>query len=231
MPKLFANKKVGALATRAALLCGVAVAAPVAIAGGPALTFESVFQTRGEPPALYYRATFEGKDGAHTLQVWRDGQTRLRRKTDDAIDTYVLRSAADPLEFQMTIVDYRKRITTRIDRNNLIHLGNFSDWFDLAHGLRYPPAGAYRLVLATAPASAPAPVSACRWYALTQGQDTHRICWSAREHLPLVIWSDRTASAVWRVTRVEHQPISNKVFQLHDTGFVHNDANDDIDRD
>jgi hypothetical protein len=131
----------------------------------------------------------------------------------------------------MTVVDYRKRIVTRIDRNNLIHIGNFSDWFDLAHGLRHPPVGAYRLTSAAAPVNAPTPTAACRWYALTQGGDTHRICWSAREHLPMLIWSDRTASAVWRITSVEHRLINDDVFVIHDAGFVHNDANDDIDND
>ena len=229
MPKPSASKT-RARAAGAALLCSVA-AAQVAVAGGkPAMSFESVFQTGGEPPTLYYRAAFAGRDGAHTLQVWRDGQTRLRRKTDEAVDTYVTRSTADPLDYQMTVVDYRRRITTRIARNNLIHLGNFSDWFDLAHGLRHP-AGAYRLTPATAPAGASKPVSACRWYALTQGNDTHRICWSAREHLPLVIWSDRAAAAVWRVTDVRRQPIGKDVFLRHDADFVHNDANDDIDND
>jgi hypothetical protein len=227
MRKPFVNKA-RALAAGTALLC--AAAAPAAVADQPALTFESVFQSGGEPSGLYYRATFEGRDGAHTLQVWRDGQTRLRRKTDEAVDTYVLRSVADPLEYQMTVVDYGKRITTRIDRNNLIHLGHFSGWFDLAHGLRHP-AGAYHLALAAAPAKVPAPAAACRWYALTQGADTHHICWSADEHLPLVIWSNRTASAVWRVTHVERRPIGDDVFVIHDSGFVRNDANDDINND
>lgn len=227
MPRLSVSKS-GVWAAGAAFLC--AVVAQAAVAGRPAITFESIFQSGEEPAALFYRATFTGNDGDHTLQVWRDRQVRLRRKTDEAVDTYVMRDAADPLEYQMTVVDYRKRITTRIDRNNLIRLGHFSDWFDLAHGLRHP-VGAYRLAPTTAPVGSPAPASACRWYALTQGDDTHRICWSAREHLPMVIWSDRTASAVWRVASVEHRPIGDDVFALHDAGFVRNDANADIDRD
>ena len=227
MPRPSANN-IRALAVGAALLC--AAFAPAAQAGAKAATFASVFDTRGEPAALYYRATFAGKDGPHTVQVWRDGQTRLRRKTDEAIDTYVTRSADDPSAYQMTVVDYRKRITTRIGRDNLIRLGHMSDWFDLAHGLRYP-VGAYRLTPAAAPADAPAPVSACHWYALTQGSNTHRICWSAREHLPLLIWSDQAASAVWQVTQVERRPIGDVDFALHDAGFVRSDANADLDGD
>uniref|UniRef100_C6BNR8 Uncharacterized protein n=1 Tax=Ralstonia pickettii (strain 12D) TaxID=428406 RepID=C6BNR8_RALP1 len=165
MPRLSVSKASG-WATGAALLCSVL--APAAAAGRPAGTFESVFQSGDEPAALFYRAEFTGSDGVHVLQVWRDGQVRLRRKTDEVLDTYVVRNSADPLEYQMTVVDYRKRITTRIDRNNLIRLGHFSDWFDLAHGLRHP-VGEYRLAPTSAPAGAPIPASACRWYVLSQG--------------------------------------------------------------
>lgn len=226
MPGLSVGK--GRARAACALWCAFTV--PPAIAGTAGATFESVFQADGEPAALYFRATFEGRDGTHTLQVWRDGQARLRRKTDDTIDTYVVRDPAEPLQYQMTVVDYRRRITTRIDRNNLIHLGHFSDWFDLAHGLRHPT-GAYDLAPSAAPAGAPAPASACDWFALTQGGDTHRICWSTREHLPMVIWSDGSAAAVWQVASVGHGPIGGDVFVLRDAGFARNDANADIDRD
>ena len=227
MPRPSVSKACG-WAAGAVLLC--AVSASAAAAERPGATFESVFQSGDEPAALFYRAEFTGSDGAHALQVWRDRQVRLRRKTDDALDTYVVRDSADPLEYQMTVVDYRKRITTRIDRNNLIRLGHFSDWFDLAHGLRHP-IGAYRLAPTSAPAGAPTPAATCRWYALSQGKSTHRICWSTREHLPMVIWSDAIASAVWRVTQVEHRSMGDEVFVPHDTGFVRNDANADIERD
>lgn len=227
MPRLSVSKASG-WAAGAALLCSVL--APAAAAGRPAGTFESVFQSGDEPAALFYRAEFTGSDGVHVLQVWRDRQVRLRRKTDEVLDTYVVRNSADPLEYQMTVVDYRKRITTRIDRNNLIRLGHFSDWFDLAHGLRHP-VGTYRIAQASAPAGAPTPASTCRWYALSQGTSTHRICWRTREHLPMVIWSDAAASGVWRVTQVEHRSIGDEVFVPHDTGFVRNDANADIEGD
>ncbi len=230
MPRLFVDN-CGALLVRvisAALVCSFAV--QVVEAGQLTPTFESVFRAGAEPAALFYSATLESKDGAHTLQVWRDGQTRLRRKTDQAIDTYVARMAADSLEYQMIVVDYRRRITTRINRNNLIRLGHISDWFDLAHGLRHP-VGRYELALTRAPARSPAPLTPCRWYALTEGQDTHHICWSARANLPMMIWSDRTDSVVWRVSEVDYGPIGDDTFVLHDAGFVRNDANADVDRD
>lgn len=240
MQKQFVNKaKTVAEARRhyrvaiAALLTGVAFLGPIANGatqvrtGTP--TFETLFSAKGEPVSLYYKVTFAGREGAHTLQVWRDGQSRLRRRTDDAVDTYVVRDASDQHGYQMTVVDYKKRITTQIDRDNLIRLGHFSDWFDLAHGLRHP-VGQYRLVETEAPPGIPAPVEGCQWYDLQQGNDGHRICWSGRDHLPLVIWSQQKG-VIWRVTEVDRRKIAADTFELHDAGFVRNDANADINND
>lgn len=218
---------VGALAA-GAVLFGT-IAADVQAASPPAPTFDSAFSVKGEPAALYYKVSYKAHDGAHTLQVWREGQSKLRRRTDDAVDTYVLRTTSDPGEYQMIVVDYQKRITTRIDRNNLIRLGHFSDWFDLAHGLRHP-AGQYTLSVSEAPPNTLAPIAKCRWYELQQGNAADRICWSDRERLPLVIWSLQKGT-VWRVLEAEHRPLPDDTFQLHDAGFVRNDANADIDND
>jgi hypothetical protein len=194
-----------------------------------AANFDTVFSALGEPASLHYEVTFGGEKAPHTLAVWRDGQTRLRRKTDGALDTYVVRDVKDPTEYRMTVVDYERRITTQIDRTNLIKLGQFSEWFDLSHGLRHP-IGAYRLQASRAPdaASMSAPVAACKWYALSQDADSeHRICWSSKDRLPLVIWSSQKG-VVWRVTKVTPGPIADALFALNDAGFVRNNANADI---
>lgn len=200
-----------------------------ASASAAASPFDQTFSFKGEPAAIHYRVSYVGRDGPHTLEVWRDGQSRLRRRTDDAVDSYVVRDVKDPNEYQMIVVDYRKRITTRIDRNNLIRLGHFSGWFDLAHGLRHP-VGAYQLNPSHAPAGVPAPLGTCHWYALEQGAESNRICWSERDHLPLMMWSER-AGLVWRVTAVDTKPVPRDTFEMHDAGFVRNDANSDIEGD
>ena len=234
MPGPSASKRVSKRARAAALLLAAACAALTVTGTAQAATplaFETIFTAQGEPPALHYKASFAGADGQqHTLQVWRDGQTRLRRSTDDRVDAYVLRAAPDADAYQMTVVDYARRITTRINRDNLLRLGNASDWFDLAHGLRRP-AGPYQLSASQRPAQAPAPIAACRWYALREGASAHRICWSESDRLPLVIWSEQKGAAVWRVTEVARQPIAGDVFRPRDEGFVRNDADEDIDKD
>ncbi len=191
--------------------------------------FETTFLSKGEPSTLYYRVQFAAGGSAHSMQVWREGDRRLRRRTDDAVDTYVMRENVDPNDYQMIVVDYSKRITTRIDRNNLVRLGNFSDWFDLAHGLRHP-VGPYQIAATDAPSKIDLPISACRWYEIQQGDATSRVCWSERERLPLVIWS-ASRGVVWRVTEVNRRSLPADIFNIHDIGFVRNDANADIEND
>ena len=192
------------------------------------LTFEQAFSAKGEPRTLHYQAAFSAKGAEHHLEVWRDGDQRLKRSTDQAIETYVFRKSGDP-EFHMSILDMKKRIHTHIDRTNLYRIGNFTDWFDLAHGLKHP-AGEYRVVKAGAPAGAPNAIQDCQWYDLTQGQRTTHVCWSTHSHLPLVIQA-QDGKIAWKVSAMDSKPIPNKTFEIHDAGFVRNDANQDIEND
>jgi hypothetical protein len=211
---------------RLATLC---VTAAVSLnTSGVELNFDQVFSAWGEPGALHYRAIFVSKGLEHQLEVWRDGDRRLRRRTDDAIETYAFHKPGDP-EFQMSILDMKKRIHTRIDRTNLYRIGNFTDWFDLAHGLRRP-LGEYRIAVAHAPDGAPRAVNACQWYDLNQERRATHICWSAQSHLPLVIQA-QDGTVVWRVATLDGQPIPAKTFEIHDEGFIRNDANLDIESD
>jgi hypothetical protein len=177
---------------------------------------------------LKFEQVFSSKGASHQLEVWRDGDRRVKRRADDVIETYAFRKPGDP-EFHMSILDMRKRIHTRIDRTNLYRIGNFTDWFDLAHGLKHPM-GEYQVAEAQAPDGAPKAIKACRWYDLTQDKRTTHICWSAQSRIPLVIQA-QDGEVVWRVTTLDRKPIPAKTFDIHDEGFIHNDANQDIERD
>ena len=212
----------GARAWRKALW--VAAALPLA-AVAQATSFDQAFDDRGEPRALHYTVVFSAAGQEHALEVWRDGEERLRRRTDDALEIYVSRTAGDP-EFQMSILDLRRRVHTRIDRRNLYRIGSFTDWFDLAHGLKHPK-GAYQLTRARRPEGAPAAQGTCRWFDLSQVRGTVHICWSSEDRLPLLI-EDERGSVVWRVTSVERGPIPAGAFEIHDQGFARDDANGDL---
>ena len=194
----------------------------------PGLRFEQVFNDRGEPPALHFRARYGSPGESHQLEVWRDGGRRLVRRTDDTIETHVARRQGDA-GFEMVVLDLRRKIETRIARDDLYRIGNTTDWFDLAHGLRHPKA-AYDLRTSAAPAQSPRPIEACKWYVLMQGGRSTALCWSSDAHVPLLMLDDM-GHVLWQLTAIERKPAPAAVFEVRDFGFVRNDAGQDISSD
>ena len=78
------------------------------------------------PLAVFASYVVQGQ--AHRLEVWRDGDVHLKRRTDDRVEIVVLRPAGDT-EWKMTVLDLKRRIRTDVDRTNLIRIGRFGDWF------------------------------------------------------------------------------------------------------
>ena len=192
------------------------------------LSFNQIFSDKNEGKRLHYQATVTAQGEDHELQVWRDGERRLKRRTDDRIEIYASRKPGDA-EYSMSILDLKKHIHTRIDRTNLYRIGNFTDWFDLAHGLKHPK-GDYRLLAANAPTKAPAALDACKWYDLTQADHTTHVCWSQRYRIPMLIMTSDT-QVVWRVTALDEKPLPADTYVIRDEGYIHNDANQDIEKD
>lgn len=219
----------GRRASRSLVLCTAAAAvfsAPYARAAAP--DFDRVFSTRGEPPATHFQATYLAGGLEHHVEVWRDGDRRIRRRTDDKAESFAIRTPGSP-DYRLSVLDLGRKIRTDIDRANLYRIGQFTDWFDLGHGLRHPK-GDYRLVPAATPHGPAHAIGACEWVALVQGAQTTHVCWSATAKLPLLIQA-ADGRIVWRVTSVDHKAIAEQVFVIHDAGFVRNDANADIERD
>lgn len=211
------------------LRLAVLYAAAVALQAHAAeLRFEQAFDTSGGQAALHYQANYSAGSTRHRVEVWRDGDRRVRRRTDDRIEIHASREAGSA-EFEMSILDLEKRIHTTVSRSNLYRIGNFTDWFDLAHGLRHPR-GAYRLGSIAAPVGAPAPLQSCSWFELAQDGQASRICWSAQEQVPMLVLS-ANGDAVWRITALDRQPITQEALAIHDDGFLRNDANQDIEPD
>ena len=206
------------------------VAGIVAAASSQAadLDFDKTFNTKGEARQLNYRATYLSHGNEHQVEIWRDRDQRLKRRTDDKLETYIVKPSRQD-EWNMVVLDLQRKMRTNIGRTNLYRIGHFTDWFSMSHALARP-VGAYQLTaLATTPAGAK-PLSSCRWYSLQQGQAESHICWSTELHLPLLI-TDPQGNIQWRVTAASKRTLPATVFAVHDTGFARNDANSDIQSD
>jgi hypothetical protein len=209
-------------------LAGLALLAASAPGATASLDFNRVFAAKGEPRNLSYAVAYRSGGVVHRLQIWRQGDRRIVRTTDDVLTSFATRDR-DAAGYELTLLDSRRRIRTDIDRTALYRIGSFTDWYDLGHGLRHPK-GRYQLTaLKAPPTGALQPIAACRWYALTQERSTAAICWSEASRLPLVIAAQ--GRTVWRVLSVAQSAIPAERFVIHDRGYVRNDANRDIDHD
>lgn len=193
------------------------------------LNFDSVFSDLHEPASIHFQAAYFVGPDEHRLELWRLGETRLRRRTDDVLETYLVRKPND-VDYQMIVLDRNRKISTRIDRTHLYQIGNFTDWFDLAHGLKHPQ-GSYQLAKIAAPAGSTKPVAYCDWYSLLVSGRESRICWSRKYRLPLLIYTGPQSQLVWQMQSLSTEPVNIAEFAFDDTGFVENDANQDIERD
>lgn len=179
---------------------------------GPSLTWERAFPVDRAPTDVHVSATFTGSDHrAHRLELWRHGTSFLHRRTDDALDLFVVAPSARS-EYRYRFFDQRRHLVTDVRRDNLYRIGVYSDWFGLAHVVDRPKAAfEVRAISDPHPAS---PRRDCVWRALATsgGGDaaggghprlprpgapaTARICWSARWGVPLSI-EQQEPSGAW----------------------------------
>jgi hypothetical protein len=188
------------------------------------LSFERVFSAAKEPVALHYRASYSDSRGGHELEVWRDGQTRLRRRTDSGLDLYAVQGRDGDLS--VTMLDHVRRIRTDVSRSNLFRLGQFVDWYGLAHSFGKPPRPYILRTLAASP-TAEAPWVSCRWYQLDAEPQHSAICWSPAYRLPVLI-ADSKGRVRWRLTWVDKSKPAAETFAIVDQNYIRVDADRDI---
>jgi hypothetical protein len=192
--------------------------------------WEAAFPTRSAPQHVYFRAAYhDGLGRTHRLEVWREADLRLRRRTDEAIDLYVEKSG--PGDYEYRLIDRDRRLLIRADRMTLYRIGVFSDWIGLAHVIDIPRGG-YRV----AEASRQSPASLrgeCVWKRLepsTPSRAASEVCWSSAWGLPLEI-GDENENGEWNsrfwIQEIRTFAPQPEIFALAREGLVEIDANPD----
>ena len=195
-------------------------------APGP-VDFDQVFRAQGEPQQVHFVASYLSQSGPHRLEVWREGARRIRRMTDDTSDSYVTHVGHQE-DWTMLILEHRRRVRLDLDRQTLIKLGTFTDWFDLAHGINRP-FGPHRVSPVQPPSKLTTKaIEACEWFELSQSGRAAQVCWSARLRLALLIVNEGASTPVWRIESVDTRPIDKAVFTVHGDGYLRTDAAKDI---
>lgn len=204
----------------AAVLPTAADAAP-RVSAGP--RFDQAFATGAAPAHFHARFAYRAPDGVHHVELWRDGAARVRRDSDGRLVTIATRTGARGADFRLDLFDLRRRLHTIVDRTSLYQVGRFTDWDDLAFGLRRP-AGRYR-VIALAPEDTG--LARCRWFALESAGGQTRICWSREQAFPMLI-RDARGKVIWRVTALDHTAPAAALFRPDEKGYIVNNAARDI---
>jgi hypothetical protein len=203
------------LASAVAIVCAMQISPLRADGLSPA--WESAFPIAKAPAHVHFHAHYlDGSGGPHTLEVWRDGENRLRRKSDDAIDVYAQQKAGGEIDF--SIVDHSRGIIVRADRATLFRVGHFSGWFGLAHVLDVPH-GVYMVSALMAPPEMKAG-GQCHWYRLEitdPGRKVTEVCWSENWGLPAEI---RALNASGTGSTVQFSVDSVEVFEPTDAQFT-----------
>ncbi len=204
---------------------------PEAHTGSPttkSLDFDKTFSSRGEPATLHYRATYQGHGAEHSVEVWRAGDTKVRRSADGLVDTFVFKPGKDA-EWHMVVLDQKRKLRSDVDRTALFKVGRFLDWFSFGHAIGHPT-GVYTLVAGRAPDNLPEAIAPCTWYVLTRDGHDASLCWSQQYRIPLLI-AGAGGKAAWKVTAVLSGKLPADAFTIQDAGYIRNNASQDIEGD
>lgn len=215
----------------AAMIGAAALTAGAATAEDKALSWADAFSLRGAPKAVHLQASYLDKRGkSHDLELWRDGDQHLRRRTDDKIDLFVEKTAGGDYAFRLA--DLANKRLIEVSRTNLYRIGVFADWPALA-GIVSEPKGPHALHREARPATR-TKAGECRWILLeVKGGDATEICWSDHFKVPLIMEKPKAAggaaTTLFQVKQIDEKRPAAEVFKVATTGLALVRADDDID--
>lgn len=216
----------------ASLVAAMGFPVLAAVSAPPSLTWASVFSNATTPEHQHFVAVwFDEHATAHRVEVWREGESAVRRDTDERLSVYATKIAqpGNPdMEPRYEVVDHARKLFYEVDRSNLNRLGVFYDWNQLAHAIK-EPGGIYRLSRLSRPAEQQAGMT-CDWYLLQQQNGEAQICWSQAVGLPLaeaLKTRDGAWREEWRVLTVDDNVRDSDV-TFNPRDYIRFDANEDL---
>ncbi|WP_345816908.1 hypothetical protein AAGS40_28490 (plasmid) [Paraburkholderia sp. PREW-6R] len=216
----------------ASLVAATSLPVLAAVSEPASLTWASVFGKMKPPEHQHFVAVwFDEHAAAHRVEVWREGESAVRRDTDERLSVYATKTAQPgslDMEPRYEVVDHARKLFYEVDRSNLNRLGIFYDWDQLAHAMKQP-GGPYRLSRLSRPTDQQAGTS-CTWYLLQQPSGEAQICWSQAVGLPLAENLKSTDGAwreAWRVVSVDDN-VRDPDVTFNSRDYIRFDANEDL---
>jgi len=196
----------------------------------PSLSWARAFPVNQAPIDVHFIARYADAQGQpHRLEAWRHGDDFLHRKTDAALNLYLV--GADS-QARYRLIDHRRHLSVDVTRVNLYRIGAFSSAFGLAHVLD-PSLTPYRIEPATVATQVASRLGGCRWRRLHNdaAKSDTLVCWSSHWGLPLSILDTTTHRPVFEITAVDAKPLKSteRTLPPPQPGYARVDADDDID--
>jgi hypothetical protein len=205
---------------------------PVQPVSAPApLSWERVFSLAGAPALVHAQVHYlDSGGGSHSLELLRQGDRRVVRKTDGALELLAERNARGEVDY--ALADLRRARLIQVNRTSLHRIGVMSDFGSLA-ALVARPATAHVLTASLRPVEK-STLGTCRWLHVDvtapAGQPAREICWSDRWKLPLHIEVARGEqwTRVLEVDSVDAR-VDVRALRANPAAFTVIHADDDID--
>ena len=211
--------KPAALTTALSLLVAASLAR-----GDDAPAWERAFDVSAAPANVHFRGSYlDAKGKEHRFEVWRQGDTRLVRNTDDRLVLHAIRG--DNGSYVYKLVDKSRRVVIDVRQENLYRLGRFTDWASLSTMIERP-AQPHRIV--DGKRSQTTSLGVCRWYRVELEQQSEEICWSRAWGLPLLM-RDPSAKGPFqfKIEGADRDP-KPAAFRLDERGLLAVHADEDI---
>ncbi len=190
------------------------------------LSCQSLFSNEGIAQYIHFNAEYlDEKNNRHELEYWRKGKEKLRRLTDNKLDTYAYLGKDG--NYTYFVIDKQRQIAVKISKAGLYRTGIFYDWNSLAHILRCDSKDSLKKLDKE---SIKLYGYMCEWYDLLKPSEAYRVCWSKQLGIPFLIErsQDNQARIIWKIKSLDTKPMDESFFNIKTGNLFRIDADEDI---